>query len=139
MAITEKVRIQAGECLPTSYGDVDVARLQFHAQADSAGCLGSDQRRATAEKWVINRLAGIAVVLHRPPHALDRLLSAVRGFGVLAAAGNGPQRGLLAIAGPIAFGPHGVPAWLMLPMVVAAAEHQLLLGPNDLRSEEHTP
>ena len=117
MAITEKARIQARECLPTSYGDVDVAWLQFHPQTNSAGRLGSYQRRATAEKWVINCLAWVAVVLNWPPHAFDGLLGAVRGFGVLAAAGNGPQRGLLAIAGPIAFGPRGVPAWLMLPMV----------------------
>src|SRR5450759_3830988 len=30
---------------------------------------------------------------------------------------------------------HRIPAWLMLPMVVAAAEHQPLLGPNDLRTD----
>src|ERR1019366_5064599 len=116
-----KTRRHARERLPTSHRDIDVAWLQFHPQADSAGRLSSDQRRAAAEKWVIHRLAGIAVVLHRPSHAFDGLLGAVRGFGVLAAAGNGPKRCLLAIAGPMAFRAHRIPARFMLPVIIAAA------------------
>src|ERR1019366_3733370 len=53
-AVTEKARLQPSERLPTLHRDVDVAWLQFHPQTDSAGRLGSDQRRAAAEKWVIN-------------------------------------------------------------------------------------
>src|SRR4029077_4537481 len=67
--------------------------------------------------------------------ALDRLLRAVNGFGVLTATRNGPQRRLLAIAGPVALASHRVPARLMLPMVIAAADHQPLLGPDDLRPD----
>ena len=134
-AVTEKARLQPSERLPTLHRDVDVAWLQFHPQTDSAGRLGSDQRRAAAEKWVMNSLAGIAVVLHRPSHAFDGLLGAVGGFGVLAAAGNAPKRGLFTIAGPMAFRPHCVPARFMLPVVIAAAHHKPFLGPNDLRTD----
>src|SRR5205807_639574 len=68
-------------------------------------------------------------------HAFDRLLRAVHGLGVLTAARNGPERGLLAVPGPVALGPHGVPARLMLPVIVAAADDEALLGPDDLRPD----
>src|SRR5674476_93229 len=109
MAITEKARVQARECLPTSYGDVDVAWLQLHAEADSAGRLRRDQRRAATKKWVINCLAWVAVVLNWPPHAFDGLLGAVGGFSVLATAGYIPKRCLFAVAGPMAFRAHRIP------------------------------
>src|SRR5450759_3316770 len=83
-------------------------------------------------------MAGIAVVLHRPSHAFDGLLGAVGGFGVLAAAGNGPKRGLLAIAGPMAFRAHRIPARFMLPVVIAAAHYKSLLRPNNLRADAET-
>ena len=80
-------------------------------------------------------VARLAVVEHRPAHALDRLLRAMNGFGVLAAARDRPERGLLAVAGPMAFGAHRVPAGLMLPVIIAAADDQPLLGPDDLRAD----
>src|SRR5258707_3280367 len=47
-----------------------------------------------------------------------------------------PQRRLFPVAGPMpgAAVAHGVKAWLMLSVVVAAADDQLAFGPNDLRA-----
>jgi hypothetical protein len=134
-AVTEKARRHARERLPTLHRDINVAWLQFHPQTDSAGRLGSYQRRAAAEKWVIHCLAGIAVILYRPSHAFDGLLGAVGGFGVLATAGNAPKRGLFAVAGPMTFGPYSVPARFMLPVIISSAHHKPFLGPNDLRTD----
>ena len=88
----------------------------------------------TAEKRVVDHLARTAVVEQRPAHALDRLLGAVDGFGVLPAARDGPERRLLAVARPVALGPHGVPARLVLPMVMTAAQRKAVLCPDDLRA-----
>ena len=56
--------------------------------------------------------------------------------GVLVAAGDLPERGLLAVAGPVRLAGllHSSNSRFMLPMIVAAAEHQPLLGPDDLRA-----
>src|SRR5207253_5882488 len=75
-------------------------------------------------------------------HALDRLLSAMSGEGVLGvtaaalrqAVADHPQRRLAPVAFP-AGGvrlPHRIPARLMLHMVVTPADNEMRLGPNDL-------
>ena len=99
--------------------------------------LGGDDRGPRSGERLVDRLAGRAVVQHRPAHALDRLLRAVDRRGVLVAARDRPERGLLAVAVPVALAllAHRVPAGLVLPVVVAAAEHQPLLGPDDLRAD----
>jgi hypothetical protein len=49
-----------------------------------------------------------------------------------------PQRRLLSVAGPLPGSALAdrVPARLMLPVIVTAAEHEVLLGPNDLRTDD---
>src|SRR5882672_12483662 len=67
----------SGEVLPTSHDDIDIRGVELDAVADAAGHFGRDQARARAEKRVIDRLAGPAVVGDRAAHALDWLLGAV--------------------------------------------------------------
>ena len=106
-------------------------------EADAAGGLGGDQRGARAHERVVDRLTRARVVEDRAAHAFHRLLRAVDGGGVLVAAGDGPERRLLAVAVPVALAglPDRIPARLVLPVVVAAAEHQPLLRPDDLGAD----
>src|SRR5205807_573576 len=66
-----------GEELPASYDDIEISGADLQTVADAAGHFGRDQTRARAEKRVIDRLTGPAVVGNRAAHALDRLLGAV--------------------------------------------------------------
>ena len=66
-----------GENLPASHDDIGIGRAELDPVADAAGHFGRDQTRAGAQKRVVDRLAGPAVVDDRAAHALDRLLSAV--------------------------------------------------------------
>ena len=94
-----------------------------------------------AEKRVIDQLAGPAVVDDRTAHALDRLLRAVAPALLALSIAERivicdlPNRGLRAVALPMAglALAHRVPAGLMLPMIIAAAQGEVLLGPDDLR------
>src|SRR5690606_16810426 len=87
-----------------------------------------------AEERVVDRVARTAVVADRPGHALHGLLRPVDGrfFAVLQRVGNVPDGALLAVARP--FGraalAHRVPRRLVLPVVMTAAHHQLLLAPD---------
>src|SRR6202011_1266451 len=67
----------AGEELPTPHDHIDISGVELETVADSTRHFGGDQTRARAEKRVIDRLAGPAVVDDWAAHALDRLLSAV--------------------------------------------------------------
>src|SRR5437660_11461192 len=67
----------AGDMLPSLRHDIDVLGTELDAEAHPAGHLGGDHARPRAEKRVIDRLAGPAVVGDRTAHALDRLLGAV--------------------------------------------------------------
>ena len=64
-------------------------------------------------------------------------LGAVDRVGILIPVGDLPQRGLLAVASPVALalGAHRIPAGFMLPVIVTAAEDQPVLGPDDLRPD----
>src|SRR5947209_7856866 len=66
-----------GEALPALHHHIDITGVEFDPVADPTGDLGRDQARAGAEKRVIDRLAGPAVVRDRAAHAFDRLLRAV--------------------------------------------------------------
>src|SRR5438046_9466075 len=112
-----------------------MSRSALDSAADAAGHFGRDQAGARAEKRIVDRLAGAAVVDDRAAHAFDRLLRAVPP-ALLAlrvaervVVGDLPNRRLRTVALPVA-GPavaHGVPAGLVLPMLVAAAEGDVLL------------
>src|SRR5205814_10424051 len=98
----------AGEVLPASQDDIDIARADLETDAGAAGHFGCDQARARTEKRVIDQLAGPAVVDNRTAHALDRLLRAVPP-ALLALSiterivvGDLPHRGLLAVTLPLA-------------------------------------
>ena len=70
-------RTAPGEELPSPHDDIDIGRAELETVADAAGHFGGDQRRARAEKRVIDRLAGPAVVFDRAAHAFDRFLGAM--------------------------------------------------------------
>ena len=132
-----------GEELPASHDDIDIGGAELETVADAAGHFGGDQARARAEKRVIDRLAGPAVVDDRAAHALDRLLRAVPP-ALLAlpvaeriVVGDLPDRGLRAVALPVAglALAHRVPAGFVLPVVIAAAQGEVLLGPDDLSAQ----
>src|ERR1700736_3529964 len=126
-----------GEELPAAHDDVDIAGIELQTPADPAGHLGGDHTRARAEKRVIDRLAGPAVVDDRAAHALDRLLGAVPPAllalpaAVRIHAGDFPDRGLRAVPLPVArfARAHCVPAGLVLPVKIAAAHDKVRLGP----------
>ena len=77
--------LSPGECLPTPDIDIHVERIDLDREADPSDRLGSDQRGAATEKRLVGRVSRLAVIEHRPPHALDRLLSAMDRVGILAA------------------------------------------------------
>ena len=64
----------SGEVLPASHDDIGISGVELDAVADAAGHFGRDQARSRAEKRVIDRLAGPAVVGDWAAHAFNRLL-----------------------------------------------------------------
>jgi hypothetical protein len=128
------MRHQTIPFLPSGISKLRRAFDDLHSETDTAACLCSDQCCATAKERIEYCLAGTAIVLYRPTHALDRLLCAMRCFSILLAAGYRPKRRLLAVARPMPFGAHGVPAWLVHPVVIAPSDNQALFGPDDLRA-----
>src|SRR6516225_7363344 len=99
-----------GEVLPATHDHIDISGAELETAADAAGHFGRDHTRAGAEKWVIDRLAGPAVI------------------------GDRADRGLRAVTAPmtaLALA-HRVPAGFMLPVIIAAAQGEVLLDPDDL-------
>src|ERR1700730_10537956 len=129
--------------LPAPHDDIDISGVEFETVADAAAHFGRDQARARAEKWVIDRLAGAAVVDDRAAHALDRLLGAVPPalLALLVAkrivVGDFPDCRLRSVASPMAGFTlsHRVPAGFVLPVIIAAAEGEVLLCPDDLSAK----
>src|SRR5580692_4917815 len=129
-----------GENLPASHDDIGIGRAELDPVADAAGHFGRDQTRAGAQKRVVDLLAGPTVVDDRAAHAFDRLLSAVP-TALLAlrvteriVVWKLPDRSLGAVTAPMAALAlaHSVPAGYVLPMIVATAQGEVLLGPDDL-------
>src|SRR5215472_4010850 len=136
-------RASPSEGLPASQDDIDISRADLEATADATGHFGRDQARARTEKRIIDQLARPAVVNDRTAHALDRLLRGVSP-SLLAlpiakriVIGDLPYGGLLAVPLPVACLAlaHRVPAGLMAPMVVAPAQGEMRLGPDDLSAQ----
>src|SRR5438445_4678537 len=130
----------SGEDLPPFHRHIDISGVELDPAADAAGHFGRDQAGARAEKRVIDRLAGPAVVGDRAAHAFDRLLGAVPP-ALLAlpvaeriVVGDLPDCRLRAVGLPVAglTLAHGVPAAFVLPMIMAAAQDEVLLDPDDL-------
>src|ERR1700730_2070899 len=98
----------AGEELPTPYDHIDISGVELETVADATRHFGGDQTRARAEKRIIDRLAGPAVVGDRAAHALDRLLSAVSPTALTLSVaerivvGDLPDRCLAPVALPVA-------------------------------------
>src|SRR5262249_14018207 len=136
-------RSAPGKGLPASHDDIDISRGELETAAAAAGHLARDQARARTEKRVIDQLAGAAVVDNRAAHRLDRLLRAVPpALLSLRAAkrivvGKLPDRCLRAVGGPVAgFAlAHGVPAAFVLPVIITAAQREMLLRPDDLSAQ----
>src|SRR6516162_662046 len=136
-------RAPPGEGLPASYDNIDISRADLEAAAGATGHFGRDQARARTEKWVVDQLARPAVVDDRTAHALDRLLRGVPPallplwIAERIIIGDLPHRGLLAATLPVArlALSHRVPAGFMAPMVVAPAQGEMRLGPDDLSAQ----
>src|SRR5215472_16986610 len=136
-------RSAPGKGLPASHDDIDISRGELETAAAAAGHLARDQARARTEKRVIDQLAGAAVVDNRAAHRLDRLLRAVPPALLALRAAKRivvrklPDCCLRAVAGPVAglALAHGVPAAFVLPVIIAAAQREMLLRPNDLRAQ----
>src|SRR5215831_11993118 len=132
-----------GKGLPTSHDDIDITGAELETVAEAVGHFGRDQARARAEKRVIDQLAGPAVVDDRAAHRLDRLLRAVPPALLALRAAERivvrklPDCCLRAVAGPVAglALAHGVPAAFVLPVIIAAAQREMLLRPNDLSAQ----
>ena len=74
-----------------------------------------------------------AVVDDRAAHALNGLLSAMAGFGLLGFV-DLPEGRLASVPGPVTLGLFfdRIPARLVLPMIVAAPDGKVVLSPYDL-------
>src|SRR5262244_306094 len=136
-------RAPPGKGLPASHDDIDISRADLETAADAAGHFGRDQARARTKKRVIDQLAGPAIVDDRTAHTLDRLLRGVPPARLALpiakriVVGDLPHRGLLAATLPVASLAlsHRVPAGVMAPMVVAPAQGEMRLGPDDLSAQ----
>jgi hypothetical protein len=132
-----------GKELPASHDDIDISGVELETVADAAGHFGGDQAGARTEKRVIDRLAGPAIVDDRPPHAFHRLLGTVPpGLLALVVAkrvvvGDLPDCRLRAVALPVTglAVAHRVPTGFVLPVIVAAAQGEVLFGPDDLSAQ----
>src|SRR5205807_7009981 len=119
-----------GEDLAASHDDIDISGVELDAGADAGGHFGRDQARAGAEKRVIDRLAGPAVVDDRAAHAFDRLLSAVPpallalSVAERVVVGELPDRSLGSVTAPMAALAlaHCVPTGFVIPMIIATAQ-----------------
>src|SRR5215472_11499412 len=132
-----------GKGLPASHDDIDISGAELETVAEAAGHFGGNHARARAEKRVIDQFAGPAVVDDRAAHRFDRLLRAMPPALLAPRAaerivvGKLPDRCLGAVAGPVAglALAHGVPAAYVLPVIIAAAQREMLLRPDDLSAQ----
>src|SRR5438477_3327004 len=133
--VTVEHRLLASKLLPALHRNIDISRRDFNRVADAAGHLSRDYRRARAAERLVDGLPGRRIILDRPAHALDRLLRAVAGFRFQILV-DLPQRRLRMVADPRrgATLAHHVPARLVLAVVMAAADREVVFGPNDLRA-----
>src|ERR1700758_4348394 len=128
-------RLLASKLLPTLHRNIDISRRDFNRVAHAAGHLSRDYRRAPAAERLVDGLPGRRIVLDRPAHALDRVLRAVAVFRFQIFV-DLPQRRLRMVADPRrgATLAHHAPARLVLAVVMAAADREVVFGPNDLRA-----
>src|SRR5262249_26870484 len=134
----DQTGLLARERLPAPDCDVHVEWIKFDPETRPTYRLRRDQRGPAADEGVVHGLARPAIVQHRPPHAFNRLLRAVRGLGVLRAARDGPKGRLLAIAGPVALLADPIPTGFVLPLIITPTDYQALLGPDDLGADIET-
>jgi len=61
----------------------------------------------------------------------------MHGFSILILVCDLPKRRLFAITRPVTLAGllHGIEARLVLPVIITSAQHQAILGPDDLRSD----
>src|SRR3954471_20850025 len=84
-------RLLAGEQFPAPHRHVAILWADLDGVCAAPGHLSGDDGGAGAAERFIHRLAGRGVVLDRAAHALDWLLCAVAGFGLVRLV-NLPQR-----------------------------------------------
>src|SRR5438270_417519 len=133
--VAVKHRLLAGKVLPALHRNIDISRRDLNRAADAAGHLSRDYGCAAATERLIDRLPRRRIILDRPAHALDRLLRAVTGFRFQIFV-DLPQRRLRMVTDPRrgATLAHHVPARLVLAVVMAAADREIVFRPNDLRA-----
>src|SRR5579884_3959864 len=121
------------EGLPAGADHVAPGRFELEHVAAAAAQLGRDHRRPGARERVDDIAA---VVGDRAREQLDRFLGAVAA-GQVRVERHLPDGGLAAVADPAGAGgaAYRVPAGLVAPVVVAAADRQVRLRPDDLRPQ----
>src|SRR5215471_17306684 len=110
--------------------DGDVLGLNLHAVAGAASLLGRHHRRPRAHE----RLIDVALmVADRPGHTLQRLLCGVTALDVLVQRDLPDRRGIV-VTDPMSGAPllHAIPTGLMLVGVMASADREVWLPPDDL-------
>src|SRR5882757_6326288 len=125
--------ILTSEGLPSQHGNIDVRGIDLDRETGATGHFGCDNGRARPAERIIDGLARRRVVLDRPPHALHGFLRSVT-VPVIITGRNGPHGRLLAIPAPMCArcSTDGIPTGFVLPMVVASAKCEAILGPDDL-------
>jgi len=66
-------RLAAAEAFPAPEGDLDIERVDLHAEAARAGPLGGDERRANVMLWIVAFGVTDALVAMLPGRARPRL------------------------------------------------------------------
>ena len=104
--------------------------------AGPAGHLGGNDGRAGPAERLVDRLARARSCSRSAGFMHSTGFCVPCSMPVVLAGIDVPERRLLAVAGPVraAVPAHRVPARLVLPVIVAAAERKAVLGPDDLRA-----
>ena len=127
---------------PPSHRGVYIARIKVQGVAAAMKFFGRDDRRARPTEGIVDPIALDRVIADRDFEQPHRFLSAVACDGILSRTCAAhriqirhlPDRGLCAVTTPVARRPFldRVPRGLVLPVILAPAHGEVLLGPDDL-------
>ena len=135
----------AGIAFPSSHRGLYIARIKIQGVAAATKFFGRDDRRARPTEGIVDTIALDRVISDRDFEQTHGFLSAVACAGILRRACAAhriqirhlPDRCLCAVTTPVARRPFldRVPRGLVLPVILAPAHGEVLLGPYDLGSE----
>ena len=132
----------AGIAFPSSHRGLYIARIKIQGVAAATKFFGRDDRRARPTEGIVDTIALDRVISDRDFEQTHGFLSAVACDGILRRACAAhriqirhlPDRCLCAVTTPVARRPFldRVPRGLVLPVILAPAHGEVLLGPYDL-------